>query len=80
MNTKRFLRIGEVCEITGLSKGGIYKQIREDRFPKPIKITDRSSGWADDAIDEWIQSKAPSASERSGDNWTKQSSGKGEPK
>lgn len=78
MKTKRFLRIDELCKITGLSKGGIYKQIREERFPQPIKITERSSGWADNEIEEWIQSKALSNSNGSSESSTKERSNKGE--
>jgi prophage regulatory protein len=55
--TSRFLRIEEVSRITGLTKGGLYKLIRQGRFPAPIKITTRSSGWADDHIVNWVDTK-----------------------
>lgn len=58
MNTKRFIRIQEVCQITGLSKGGIYKLIRESKFPPPVKLTERSSGWADDLVMQWAEGRA----------------------
>jgi prophage regulatory protein len=59
MNTKRFIRIQEVCQITGLSKGGIYKLIREAKFPPPVKLTERSSGWPDDQVMQWAETRAP---------------------
>ena len=58
MITKRFIRIQEVCQITGLSKGGIYKLIRESKFPPPVKLTERSSGWADDLVMQWAEGRA----------------------
>lgn len=57
MNTRRFLRLPEVCQITGLSKGGIYKLIRESRFPSPVKLTEKSSGWPDDLVMQWTEAK-----------------------
>lgn len=57
MNTTRFLRLPEVCQITGLSKGGIYKLIRESKFPPPVKLTERSSGWPDDSVKQWAAAK-----------------------
>lgn len=57
MNTKRFFRIQEVCQVTGLSKGGIYKLIRESKFPSPVKLTQRSSGWPDDQVMQWAAEK-----------------------
>ena len=57
MNTKRFFRIQEVCQFTGLSKGGIYKLIRESKFPSPVKLTGRSSGWPDDQVTHWAARK-----------------------
>jgi len=57
MSTTRFLRLPEVCNITGLSKGGIYKLIRESKFPPPVKLTEKSSGWPDNLIMEWAEAR-----------------------
>jgi prophage regulatory protein len=63
MNTKRFFRIQEVCQVTGLSKGGIYKLIRESKFPSPVKLTQRSSGWPDDQVMQWAAAKLSESSQ-----------------
>jgi prophage regulatory protein len=57
MNSRKIYRIDEICERTGLSKASIYKQIRLNKFPQGIKITDRSTGWSSDVIDSWIDNK-----------------------
>jgi len=62
MSTTRFLRLPEVCNITGLSKGGIYKLIREEKFPPPVKLTGRSSGWPEGSVRQWADARTPEPS------------------
>jgi prophage regulatory protein len=50
----RILRIREVSEKTGLSKSSIYKQIRLGKFPRGIKLTERASGWDEEAVHDWV--------------------------
>lgn len=47
-------RLPEVRDRTGLSRAGIYKAIREGRFPAQIKIGERASAWDSEAVDTWI--------------------------
>jgi prophage regulatory protein len=56
-NNLKIYRISEVCDLTGLTKSSIYKQIRLNKFPRGIKITDRSTGWSSDVIDNWLKGK-----------------------
>lgn len=51
----RLIPIGSVEELTGFKKSSIYKWIQEGSFPPPVKIG-RSSRWASDEIDAWIDS------------------------
>ena len=37
------IEINEVCEIAKLSKSTIFKKIKEDKFPAPIKVPSPSS-------------------------------------
>ena len=57
----KFYRIKEVCDITGLRPSSVYKQIRIGQFPKGTKITNRSTGWSSDKLDEWVRSKINSS-------------------
>lgn len=52
--SNRILRLPEVINKVGLGRGAIYKLIKKNEFPAPVKLTSRSSGWADNAINKWI--------------------------
>jgi prophage regulatory protein len=57
MKTCRLLRLPEVIEITGLGRDTIYRYIREDRFPRQRRISERASGWREDEIAAWVDSR-----------------------
>jgi len=48
---KCFLRLPQVLERIPLSKSSWWLGIREGRFPKPVKLTERTSAWRQDDID-----------------------------
>ncbi|WP_273150760.1 helix-turn-helix transcriptional regulator [Methylophaga thiooxydans] len=54
----RILRLKDVMAKTGLSRSCIYKYITEGKFPESIKLGQRSVGWVESEIDEWLESKA----------------------
>lgn len=49
------LKIEAVAKAIGVSEKHIYRLIRQQGFPKPIKIG-RSSRWKKSDIAEWIKS------------------------
>jgi prophage regulatory protein len=49
------LRLPAVRERVGLSRSTVYEAIAKGRFPKPIKIGARASGWLSSEIDEWLR-------------------------
>ncbi len=40
-----FLRLPQVLEIIPISKSTWWKGIKDGRFPKPVKLTERTSAW-----------------------------------
>lgn len=53
--TDNVLKIDEVCRLLGVKRWSIYRKIREEGFPKPLKIKrDRVSVWDADAIAAWV--------------------------
>ena len=50
----KLLRLTQVMEKTALSRATIYRLIRADRFPRPIKAIRVASRWLDPEVDEWI--------------------------
>jgi prophage regulatory protein len=57
MKTCRLLRLPEVIEITGLGRDTIYRYIRGGRFPRQRRISERASGWREDEIRAWVDSR-----------------------
>jgi prophage regulatory protein len=54
MTVPKILRIHDVCVHTGLSRTAMYRLIRHGRFPKPIRLTTRTSGWVADEVSAWL--------------------------
>ncbi len=57
MKSRRMYRIREVCTVTGLKPSTIYKLIREELFPKGIRLTSRSTAWPSDLVEDWVDSR-----------------------
>ena len=53
----RVLPLKEVMHATGVSRSSIYAWIAAKRFPAPIKIGLRRTGWRASAIREWLASR-----------------------
>ena len=53
----RILRLKDVLLKTGLSKSTIYVAIKKGIFPEPIKLFERSVGWPESFVDDWIESR-----------------------
>ncbi|EKG1878682.1 helix-turn-helix transcriptional regulator [Morganella morganii] len=52
----RLIRLPEVLERTGYGKAWIYRLIKDDKFPAPVKIGTRAVAFVESEIDAWIQS------------------------
>jgi len=50
-------RLRNVCERTGLSRSQIYSLAARGKFPRPIKLSERASGWPSTEVDEWIEER-----------------------
>ena len=55
-DSMNILRIEEVLRCTGLSRTTIWRDVRADRFPAPLKIGRNRIGWREDEIDAWQDS------------------------
>jgi prophage regulatory protein len=51
------LKLKDVLAITGLSRSYVYALAQQDIFPKPVKLTERSSAWVESEIQEWVESR-----------------------
>lgn len=57
MSDKVILRLQEVLKKTGLAKSSMYAKVAAGTFPKPIKLSLRSSGWIEHEVDAWIDER-----------------------
>lgn len=52
----RLLRRPEVLKRVGFCRSSLYHHMSQGRFPRPIKIGQRSVAWSEQAIESWIVS------------------------
>ncbi|AOR64255.1 helix-turn-helix transcriptional regulator [Pectobacterium wasabiae] len=55
--TKRLIRLKEVIDKTGYCRAWIYRLIKNNSFPAPVKIGERSIAFVESEVDQWIDSK-----------------------
>ena len=51
------LRLPDVLDRTKLSRSKLYELLETGEFPKPVKLGDRVNAWADNEIEEWVQTQ-----------------------
>lgn len=62
--SKILLRLPRVMEKTGLKRATIYLHIKQNTFPKQIKIGTRAVAWLESDIDAWIDGHLAKVEER----------------
>jgi len=60
----RFIKINEVSELTTFSRATIYRLIKKGEFPSQIKLAERSSGWVEQEVLEYLDNKIQESKER----------------
>ena len=60
----RFFKIDQVSEITTLSRATIYRLIKKGEFPSQIKLAERSSGWVEQEVLEYLNNKIQKSKEK----------------
>lgn len=51
------LRLKDVVKRVRLGKTSIYKLVKENKFPKPVQLSDRAVGWSSEDIQQWINTR-----------------------
>ncbi|MCF6764705.1 helix-turn-helix transcriptional regulator [Corynebacterium parakroppenstedtii] len=59
------LRLPQVISVTSLSRATIYRLIHQGEFPRQIKLGERSSGWVQDEINQWLENRIHARDEHS---------------
>ncbi|WP_443969605.1 helix-turn-helix transcriptional regulator [Sphingobium sp. CR28] len=60
MRLDRILRIGEVTAKVGLSKSTIYAALKNNAFPRPLRLGRRAVGWRQSDLNEWLENRQKS--------------------
>jgi len=68
MENLKIVKRKEVESITGLSRSSIYQKIKNGTFPKAIKLSERSVGWLESEIQDWLNERI-AASRKGGTSW-----------
>jgi len=55
--TPALLRKYDVLRITGLTDTAMYRQIQMGTFPRPLKLSARSSAWVEAEVFAWIEQR-----------------------
>ena len=53
----KVIKLPELRELTTFSNSTVYRLIKEGTFPQQIKLSERSSVWSMEEIDNWFQEK-----------------------
>ena len=57
---ERIMRISEVIQVTGLSKTTIWRRVKDEEFPAPVRLgrlATRSVGWRESEVKGWLGSR-----------------------
>jgi prophage regulatory protein len=57
-------RLPQVRARTGLSRSEIYRKVALGDFPRPIKLGERASAWAEHEVTAWIAARIAARDEK----------------
>lgn len=57
MNIDRYLRVKQICEITGLSRATIYALEKAGKFPGKVALGARAVAWRESTIAKWMEER-----------------------
>ena len=52
-----FIRLNKVIEMTGLSRPTVYRLIQQGKFPRQVKLSERSSAWLLGEVEQWMKER-----------------------
>jgi len=51
----KIIKLSKVKNKVPLSTASIYRLIKKGAFPKQIKLSERSSGWVLEEVEQWLE-------------------------
>lgn len=53
----KLIKLHETMAQSGLSRSQLYALAQKGAFPKPVKLSERSSAWVQSEVDDWIDAR-----------------------
>lgn len=53
----KILKLNEVLALTRLGRSTLFAMVATRTFPRPIKLSHRSTGWVATEVDEWLRAR-----------------------
>jgi prophage regulatory protein len=53
----RYIRIKELVQLLGIGRSTIYRLVKNNKFPKQIKLSERTSVWKLSAVNQWLNDR-----------------------
>ena len=53
----KIIKLGSVKELTTFSESTIYRLMSQGKFPKQVKLAERSCGWVESEIEEYLDKR-----------------------
>ena len=53
----QIIKLPAVIKLSALSSATIYRLIKKGEFPKQLKLSERSSGWLLNEVEQWLNDK-----------------------
>lgn len=57
MAIDKYLRIKQVCDLTGLSRATIYALEKAGKFPTKVALGERAVAWRESEVDAWMEKR-----------------------
>jgi prophage regulatory protein len=51
----RFIRTRQVLEMIGVCRTTLWEMVRDGAFPQPVRISERTSGYLLESVEQWMQ-------------------------
>ena len=58
---QRIVRLPEVVDRVGMSRGSVYRLMTIGRCPKSVKLSERAVGWRESDLNAWLESRQHAA-------------------
>ena len=69
--TIKIIKLNDVKNLTTFSISTIYRLASQGKFPKPIKLAERSSGWVEQEVLDYLKDRINNREELSKSNGEK---------